>query len=161
MHETIKTDWQWSSFEQLSRDDLYAVIAARQEVFVLEQNCVYQDVDFVDQQAWHLLGWQTRDGVLQLVAYLRCVLPGVKYDELSLGRVLSVKSARGSGIGRELLAEGIRRAELQFPRQAIRISAQLYLEAFYRGFGFVATSAPYDEDGIPHVEMLRQSVCND
>lgn len=157
MHQSVTTEWQWSSFEQLSRDDLYALIAARQEVFVLEQNCVYQDVDFVDQHAWHLLGWQTRDGVRQLVAYLRCVLPGVKYDELSLGRVLSVKSVRGSGIGRELLTEALRRAEQQFQRQAIRISAQLYLESFYRSFGFVATSAPYDEDGIPHIEMLRSS----
>lgn len=148
-------EWQWSEFEALSRDDLYAVLARRQEVFIMEQNCVYQDVDGLDQHAYHLLGWRQRAGGRELVAYLRCVLPGRKFDELSLGRVLCAPSVRGTGIGKQLFAEGLRRAALQFPGRRIRISAQQYLEAFYRSFGFEATSEPYSEDGIPHVEMLR------
>jgi ElaA protein len=149
------TEWQWSSFEELNKDDLYAIIARRQQVFIVEQNCVYQDVDGIERQAFHLLGWQ-RDGAQhQLLAYLRCVFPGVKYPEISLGRVLSAPTIRGTGIGRELLAQGILHAERQFSGLRIRISAQQYLESFYRSFGFERTSEPYDEDGIPHVEMLR------
>ena len=153
MHRMI--EWQWSTFEELSRDDLYAVLTQRQEVFIVEQNCVYRDVDGLDQHAIHLLGWQHGTAGRELVAYLRCVLPGRKFNELSLGRVLCAPSARGTGVGKQLFAEGIRRVELQFPGQRIRISAQQYLESFYRGFGFEVTSAPYSEDGIPHVEMLR------
>lgn len=148
-------DWQWSPFEELSRDDLYAVLARRQQVFIMEQNCVYQDVDGLDQHALHLLGWRRAAAGRELVAYLRCVLPGRKFDELSLGRVLCAPSVRGTGVGKQLFAEGIRRVERQFPGQRIRISAQQYLESFYRDFGFEVTSAPYSEDGIAHVEMLR------
>ncbi len=148
-------DWQWSPFEALSRDDLYAVLARRQQVFIMEQNCVYQDVDGLDQHAMHLLGWRHEAAGRELVAYLRCVLPGGKFDELSLGRVLCAPSVRGTGVGKQLFAEGIRRVELQFPGQRIRISAQQYLESFYRSFGFEVTSAPYSEDGIAHVEMRR------
>lgn len=151
-------EWQWSSYQALSKDDLYAILARRQEVFIVEQKCVYQDADGVDLQAFHLLGWQGQGAQRQLLAYLRCVFPGVKYPEISLGRVLSAPAVRGTGIGRELLEQGIRHAERQFPNQQIRISAQLYLEAFYAGFGFERTSEPYDEDGIPHVEMLRRGV---
>jgi ElaA protein len=148
-------EWQWSSFEQLDVDALYAVLARRQEVFVLEQNCLYADIDAIDQQAFHLLGWQGPADRRQLVAYLRALAPGVKYAEASLGRVLCVQSARGAGLGRRLVDEGIRRTEQQFPGRRIRISAQQHLERFYSGFGFRATSAPYSEDGIPHIEMLR------
>jgi ElaA protein len=151
----MTTEWQWSSFEALSKDDWYAIVARRQEVFILEQNCVYQDIDGADLQSYHLLGWQGDAAQRHLAAYLRCVFPGVKYPEMSLGRVLSAPAVRGTGIGRELLAQGIARAEKQFPGESIRIGAQLYLEAFYRSFGFERTGEPYDEDGIAHVEMLR------
>lgn len=149
------TEWQWSSFEKLSTGDLYAVLERRQQVFILEQQCLYPDIDAIDQRAYHLLGWQERDGERELVAYLRGVGPGVKYREASLGRVLNAKSVRGTGIGKQLLIEGIRRIEQQFPGHRIRISAQQYLERFYAGLGFRVTSEPYSEDGIPHVEMLR------
>ena len=148
-------EWQWSSFEALSKDDLYEIMERRQEVFVVEQNCVFQDIDRVDQQAFHLLGWMQVGAQRQLVAYMRCVFPGVKYPEVSLGRVLSTSVVRGTGIGREMMVQAIDNAERQFPGLRIRISAQHYLEAFYRSFGFETTSEPYDEDGIPHVEMLR------
>ena len=149
------TEWQWSSFDALDLDSLYALLARRQEVFVLEQRCLYPDLDALDQRAYHLLGWQMRDGARTLAAYLRCVAPGVKYPEPSLGRVLTAAAARGSGLGKALLEQGIRHTEQQFPGRQIRISAQLYLERFYREFGFQRCSQPYDEDGIPHVEMLR------
>jgi ElaA protein len=148
-------EWQWSSFDELSKGDLYEVLERRQEVFVVEQNCIFQDIDHVDQQAFHLLGWKHDGAKRQLVAYLRCVFPGVKYPEISLGRVLSTSAVRGTGIGREMMTQAISHAERQFPGLQIRISAQQYLETFYRSFGFETTTEPYDEDGIPHVEMLR------
>jgi ElaA protein len=131
------------------------MLAQRQNVFVLEQKCLYPDLDGYDQDAWHLLGWRVIDGRRQLAASLRVIAPGVKYPEMSLGRVLSTSIARGTGIGRELLAEGIARAEQLYPGHRIRIGAQQYLEAFYGSFGFRTVSEPYDEDGIMHVEMLR------
>lgn len=149
------TEWQWSSFAELPNADLYEMLAQRQNVFVLEQQCLYPDLDGYDQDAWHLLGWRTIDGKRQLAACLRVIAPGVKYTEMSLGRVLSTTAARGTGIGRELLTEGIARAEQLYPGHRIRIGAQQYLESFYGSFGFKTVSEPYDEDGIMHVEMLR------
>lgn len=149
------TEWQRSAFAGLSVDDLYCVLQKRQEVFILEQACIYEDVDGLDRGAHHLLGWHTVDGRRELGAYLRVLAPGAKYTEMSIGRVLTSKAARGSGIGRELLAEGIAYAESLHPGHRIRIGAQRYLEQFYAGFGFVTCSAPYDEDGIIHVDMLR------
>lgn len=148
-------DWQWCTFDQLTNTALYQVLATRQAVFVLEQRCLYPDIDDFDQQAWHLIGWQTIDGRRQLAAYLRCFGPGIKYAELSLGRVLTAPHARAGGIGRQLLEQGIAHAVRQFPGHAIRIAAQQYLERFYGGYGFVTVTAPYDEDGIAHVDMLR------
>lgn len=149
------TEWQCRGFHELSNDELYAVLAARQDVFILEQNCIYPDFDGLDQEARHVLGWVTIDGKRVLGAYLRILAPGVKYTEMSLGRVLTTRAARGSGIGRELLAQGIAHAERLHPGHRIRIGAQHYLERFYQGFGFATISAPYDEDGIPHIDMLR------
>lgn len=149
------TEWQWRSFADLPKADLYEVLALRQHVFVLEQQCLYNDFDGFDQQAHHLLGWRTIDGRRQLAAYLRCLAPGAKYAEMSLGRVLTARAARGAGLGHELLARGIEFAERQHPGHRIRIGAQQYLERFYAGFGFATVSKPYDEDGILHVDMLR------
>lgn len=148
-------EWQWSAFAELGVDDLYQVLQQRQDVFILEQSCFYRDFDGLDQGAHHLLGWRTVAGKRELAAYLRCLAPGVKYTEMSLGRVLSSKAARGSGIGRELLEQGIARAERQHPGHRIRIGAQRYLEKFYTSLGFVTFSEPYLEDGIVHVDMLR------
>lgn len=149
------TEWQWSAFDQLGVADLYQVLQQRQDVFILEQQCFYQDLDGLDQGAHHLLGWRHIDGKRELAAYLRCLAPGAKYTEMSLGRVLTTKAARGSGIGRELLEQGIAHAERQHPGHRIRIGAQRYLESFYASFGFVTFSEPYEEDGIIHVDMLR------
>lgn len=149
------TEWQWHSFAELSTADLYTLLAQRQQVFVLEQCCLFNDFDGLDDDAYHLLGWRTIDGKRQLAGYLRCLAPGVKYTEMSLGRVLTAKAARGLGVGRELLAHGIANAERQYPGHRIRIGAQQYLEPFYASFGFETVTEPYEEDGIMHVDMLR------
>ena len=148
-------EWQWRGFADLTVAQLYEMLALRQQVFVLEQACLYPDIDGLDPDAHHLLGWRTVDGRRQLAASLRCLAPGAKYAEMSLGRVVTSPAARGTGLGRELVAQGIACAEGLHPGHAIRIGAQAYLEPFYASFGFVTVSEPYDEDGILHVDMLR------
>ena len=146
--------WQWAAFGELDGATLCAIFAARQDVFVLEQQCLYADIDGNDQRAFHLIARQEGSG--QLVAYLRCFAPGDKYPEAAVGRVLTVQSMRGLGLGRQLMAEGIRRIEQYFPGSAIRISAQEHLARFYGELGFHRVSDTYLEDGIPHIEMLRE-----
>lgn len=146
--------WQWARFDELDGATLCAVLAARQDVFVLEQQCLYADIDGNDQRAFHLIGRQA--DTQQLAAYLRCFAPGDKYPEAALGRVLTVQSMRGLGYGKLLMAEGVRRVEQYFPGSAIRISAQEHLAHFYGEFGFHRVSDRYLEDGIPHIEMFRE-----
>jgi ElaA protein len=146
--------WQWSKFADLTVSQLYAMLALRQEVFVLEQTCLYPDIDGLDPAAQHLLGWRNAGDKLELVAHLRCLAPGAKYEEMSIGRVVTSPAARGTGLGRELVAQGLEFARLLHPGHAIRIGAQAHLEAFYASFGFVTVSEPYDEDGIQHIDMI-------
>ena len=148
-------DWQWSSFDDLGAAELYAVLGLRQAVFVVEQNCIFPDIDGADQPAFHLLGWQGHGVERVLVAYLRCLPAGVKFVECSIGRIVSAPGVRGSGIGKLLVSEGLRRMAALYPGQPIRIGAQQHLERFYAGFGFATASAPYSEDNIMHIEMLR------
>lgn len=143
--------WKWLSFDDLTREELYAVMAARQSVFVVEQDCPYLDADGLDPACWHLLGLSPGG---QILAYLRVLPPGLRYEEPSIGRVLTTAAGRGRGVGRALMEEGIARLRSLYPNAPIRISAQQYLEAFYASLGFRPVSEPYDEDGIPHVEML-------
>ncbi len=138
------------SFEALSALELYAIMQLRSEVFVVEQNCVYQDADGKDLKAFHLMGWQNND----LVAYTRLLPAGVSFAEVSIGRVVTLPAFRKFGFGKLLMQESIRQCYLLFGRQPIRIGAQLYLQAFYESFGFVVCSDMYLEDDIPHVEML-------
>lgn len=147
--------WQWSSFDELSQHELYEILKVRQAVFTVEQNCAYQDADGLDKVSWHLMGWREDSPENELVAYLRVVLPGEQYAEPSIGRVLTAPSARGSGLGKALTREAIVRISRAYRDTPIRISAQQYLEKFYSEFGFETVSEPYDEDGIPHIEMLR------
>lgn len=150
--------FRWARLHELTALEWHAVLAAREAVFIVEQNCPYQDADALDAQSWHLIG--TCNG--QLAAYLRVVNPGCKsvhagmfYAEPSIGRVLTVSAFRGKGFGQQLMREGIDGCTRLFPGQGIRISAQSYLLAFYRNLGFVAVGDEYDEDGIAHFEMLR------
>ena len=149
--------WQFSRFDDLSLHDWYAASTLRLDVFVLEQNCPFQDNDGADQHSWHLLGWEQQGGKRELVAYCRMVDPGVKYAEPSIGRVVTARTVRLKGYGKVLLAEALARHAALFPGQANRIGAQQRLEKFYREFGFETVSAMYIEDDIPHVEMLKQA----
>jgi ElaA protein len=143
--------WTWARFEGLSLDDLYDALALRCRVFILEQG-PYQDPDGLDRGAWHLLG---RDAAGILQTYLRVVDPGLKFEEPSIGRVITAPGVRGSGAGRALMVEGLRRCEQVWPGRRIRISAQAHLERFYGSLGFETVGEPYGEDNIPHIEMLR------
>ena len=145
--------WHWSRFAELGVDALYDALALRCRVFILEQG-PYQDPDGLDRDSWHLLG---RDGAGVLQAYLRAVDPGLKFDEPSIGRVITAPEVRGTGAGRALVAEGVRRTQAAWPGRGIRISAQAHLERFYGEFGFRAVGEPYAEDNIPHLEMLRSA----
>lgn len=147
--------WQWSRFRDLRPEDLYEVVRLRESVFIVEQNCAYPDADGRDPAAWHLLGWIEGDGARRLVAYARVFEPGIRYAEGSVGRVVTAAEVRRTGIGRTLLSEALTRLDGLAPGQPIRIAAQRYLEGFYSGFGFKTVSAPYEEDGIIHVDMLR------
>jgi len=149
------TPWQWHRLADLAVADLYAVMVARQEVFAVEQQCAFLDADGLDAHAWHLLGWDRRGGQPVLAGYLRLVDPGHRFAEPSIGRVLTTAAYRGSGLGRVLMAEGLAGTGRLFPGRTIRIAAQQRLEAFYAGLGFVTVGAPFQEDGIPHVEMLH------
>jgi ElaA protein len=143
--------WQWTPFSGLSLDDLYALMVVRQEVFVVEQKCPFVDADGLDSQAWHLLG--RING--RVVAYARLLLPGAKYTEPSIGRVLTTPATRRQGLGRELMRVAIERTESLFPGWPIKIQAQCYLEEFYKGFGFITVSDIFLEDNIEHVYMIR------
>ncbi len=161
--------WQWCRFDDLTPVELYAALSLRQRVFVVEQACVFQDVDGRDHAAWHLLGWappgapaggaeqgEARAAERGLLAYARVFAPGVRHAAASVGRVIAAPEARGTGLGRALMAEALRRAEDAWGGVEVRLEAQQRLEAFYESFGFARTGeAPYDEDGILHVKMRR------
>jgi ElaA protein len=143
--------WQWRSFAELSTVELYTIFAARQAVFVVEQNSPYLDLDGKDFDALHLIAWSGKD----VAAYLRLLAPGVSYPEPSLGRIITTKIGRGGGLGRELVARGLEKIHELYPKLPTHIGAQAHLHKFYGSFGFVQSSEPYDEDGIMHIEMLR------
>jgi ElaA protein len=147
--------WQWSRFNDMSVDDLYTVVRLREAVFIIEQNCPYPDSDGRDPAAWHLLGWRYIDGRRELAAYARVFEPGIRYREASIGRVVTAAAVRSTGLGKELMAEAMRRVESLAPGQVIKIAAQRRLESFYSGLGFQVVSDPYEEDGIMHVDMVR------
>ncbi|HYW58747.1 MAG TPA: GNAT family N-acetyltransferase [Polaromonas sp.] len=143
--------WRALPFAALSTSELYAVLQLRTEVFVVEQACVFQDMDGSDNKAVHVLGMSGDE----LVAYARCFPASIKFAEASIGRVITRMSARGTSLGHELMRQAITCVTQQWGPQPIRIGAQARLEKFYRRHGFVTAGAPYIEDGIPHIEMLR------
>lgn len=146
--------WHATRFAELSVAELYELLTMRQRVFVVEQNCPYLDCDGKDRSAIHLLG---REAGGRLVAYARLLPPGASFTEASIGRVVTHPDVRRTGAGRALMLEAIARTREAFGPGPIRIGAQRYLERFYEEFGFRIASAPYDEDGIPHIEMLLPS----
>jgi ElaA protein len=145
--------WSWLRFSDLGVDALYDVLQLRCRVFIIEQG-PYLDPDGLDRRSWHLLA---RDDAGTLLAYLRIVDAGHKYDEPSIGRVVTAPTVRGSGVGRALMAEGVAGCARLWPGCTVRISAQARLERFYNDFGFVRDGDDYLEDGIAHVAMLRSA----
>ncbi len=149
-------NWTCKAFSDLSNVALYQIMAARAAVFVVEQNCVYQDADFADFECFHLAAWLPGSDTNQmLAAYVRLVPPGLKFAEASIGRVLTTQIARRQKLGAVLMTRAIAACHELFGPVPIRIGAQQYLEQFYSQLGFVTVSDVYDEDGIPHIEMLR------
>ena len=144
--------WTLNTYDELTRDDVFDMFKLRQEVFVVEQACIYPDIDDIDKRAHHLFA---RDADGHLSAYLRLIPPMGHYNGPAIGRVVTAVHARGRGLGRELMGRGIRAAEHHFPAQPIHLSAQTYLRRFYTDLGFVTQGDAYDEDGIEHVHMVR------
>ena len=145
--------WHYKAFDDLTAKELYKIIQLRNEVFVIEQDCIYQDCDGKDLVCGHL--WATVDG--EVAAYSRIVPKGFSYEnEPSIGRVISNQKFRRFGFGKQLMKNSIQVIENQFKTSAILISAQAYLKEFYSSFGFEQVSDEYLEDDIPHIEMLRK-----
>lgn len=153
----MQIEWQLLPFEQLSLNQLYQALALREQVFVVEQNCPYNEVDGLDPECWHLLGYSEIDGKSQLVAYIRILPPGLKHKQPAIGRVVTHESVRGGGAGKLLMQKGIECLQELFSTNACKISAQTYLLKFYRSFGFNEVGEHYLEDGIPHVDMVREN----
>jgi ElaA protein len=144
--------WRWCRFADLGVDGVYDMLALRAKVFILEQG-PYLDPDGADRQAWHLLGRDEAAGALR--AYLRVLDAGVKFADVSIGRVVVDASLRGRGFGHQLVREGLAQCERCWHGQPISISAQAHLQRFYARHGFQTVSDEYLDDGIPHVDMRR------
>ena len=142
-------DFTSKTFEQLSKQELYEILRLRVEVFVVEQNCPYQDLDELDFDSIHVCGYLDEE----LVAYSRLTQPGSKYSGASIGRVITKKVIRSSGAGKALMSKAINECREQWKEESIFISAQERLKKFYQALGFIINSEPYLEDGIPHIEM--------
>jgi ElaA protein len=139
------------NFDEISSIELYKILKARNEVFVVEQDCVYQDCDDKDLKSYHLFLEEEE----KVIAYLRILPKGLSYDEISIGRVLVIKESRGRGLAQKMIVEAIKFIENELNETKIKISAQAYLEKFYKQHGFITVSDVYLEDGIPHIEMIR------
>jgi len=147
-------NWSFKQFDNLTPHELYSVLQLRNEVFVVEQNCVFQDADNKDQPSHHLMGWDNN----MLVAYSRIVPLGIAYDSFpSIGRVVTSPKTRRTGMGKILMHQSIEELQKLFGESSIKLGAQLYLKKFYESFGFVQSSDVYMEDGIPHIEMIRHA----
>jgi ElaA protein len=146
--------WSFLSYEALSKKQLHDAFKLRQAVFVVEQDCPYQDADEKDEQSFHLLGYDAQG---DLVAYLRLVKAGVSYEEVSFGRIVTSEKVRGKGVGRQMMEVGLEEVHQLFGEVAIRISAQSHLIPFYKDYGFQVVGEEYLEDDIPHTEMLRSA----
>ena len=147
-----KISWTFKGFSELSPFELYQVLRLRSEVFVVEQECIFLDMDNLDAASMHLQG-RIND---ELIAYVRILPPGLAYEEPSIGRVITSPSARRTGAGKALMKKAIEEANSLYPNSSIKIGAQLYLKKFYEGFGFEQCSEMYLEDGIEHIKMIRR-----
>lgn len=143
--------WHFKSFDQLTPRELYDILELRVEVFVVEQNCVYNECDKKDFKSTHL--WCEQDG--KILAYCRILPPGVSYEEPSIGRVVSRSDSRHLKLGHQLMRHTLEIIHNHYQTTTIRISAQSYLKKFYELYGFKQVSEEYLEDDLPHIQMLR------
>lgn len=143
--------WQVLSFDELSTTQLYKIMQLRQRVFVVEQDCIFLDLDGLDQEAFHILCWRGNE----LIAYQRSLPPGCGFPDSALGRITVAPEARGLSLGRELVQRGLDYNFSSWPDHDIQIGAQVYLESFYSSLGFVSCNDEYIEDGIPHIHMIK------
>lgn len=148
----INAEWKIKTFSELTTTELYEIIKARINVFVVEQDCPYPDLDDNDQKAIHL--WAEKDD--EVLAYCRIFDKDIKYPETSIGRVVTTEKARGTGLGKQLIKYALEIIENRLGTSEVRISAQDYLLKFYSDFGFQDTGKKYLEDNIPHTEMFRK-----
>lgn len=167
-HELL--EWRWKSFSELTPAEVYEMLEARNAVFVVEQQCVYNDVDGLDKDAWHLFAYAPgayadadasegkragpkRQPASTLAGYLRVLLPDASDADIRIGRVLTTSDFRGIGLGSAMLEQALKHIVAQWPDAAIKLHAQAHLQMFYGAFGFEPISDIHDEDGIPHVWM--------
>ncbi len=152
----MELTWRWYTFKELTTKNLYAILRLRQEIFIVEQQCAYQDCDNLDTIGWHLVGWQQsgEEDEAVAVAYLRVIPPATTEQLPRIGRLLTHSTIRKRGIGAQLIKKALSQINLTHQESAVQISAQLYLVNFYEKYGFQPTSEAYEEDNIPHVEMV-------
>ena len=148
-----EVSWTAAPFEQLTARDVHDALRLRQDVFVIEQDCIFHEIDGRDPLAWHLLGRSGADA--RLVAYARIFAPGVLGPEAGIGRIVTAPAARGSGLGHALMGESLRLVERIAPDAPIRLAAQHHLERFYASYGFRGVGQKYIEDDIWHLDMVR------
>lgn len=146
-------EWRWKAFEDLTPAEVYAMLAARSAVFVVEQNCVYGDIDGLDSDARHLFAFGAGEKRPLLAGYLRVLLPDTDDADIRIGRVLTTAEFRGIGLGNAMLERSLAHIRAQWPGTPIRLHAQAHLQGFYGAFGFTPVSEIHEEDGIPHVWM--------
>jgi len=146
-------EWSLKKFHELTLDELYAILKLRSNVFIVEQNCVYNDLDGKDELAWHLMGTENKN----LIAYTRILPSGIVYPEPAIGRVVISPSKRKTGLGREIMKRSIDQCARLFGDTPVTLSAQAYLKKFYESFGFIAHGDEYFDDGILHIEMTRKA----
>lgn len=146
-------EWRWKAFEDLTAAEVYAMLAARSAVFVIEQNCLYGDIDGLDSDAWHLFAFGPGEKRPPLAGYLRVLLPDAGDADIRIGRVLTTAEFRGIGLGNAMLERSLAHIRAQWPGTPIRLHAQAHLQPFYGAFGFEPISDVHDDDGIPHVWM--------
>jgi ElaA protein len=144
---------QVKSFQELSLEEFHDIIALRIQIFIIEQDCPYQEVDGLDKLAYHLFFKNIKE---EIIAVTRILPQGVSYQEVAIGRVVVHEDYRGTGLGHQLLAESMNVVKEKFGEVPVRLSAQKHLENYYGNHGFQSTGKEYLEDGIPHVEMLYQ-----
>ncbi|SEB65778.1 ElaA protein [Burkholderia sp. WP9] len=146
-------DWRWKYFDELTSIEVYTMLGARSAVFVVEQNCVYGDIDGLDVDAWHLLAYGPGEKRPPLAGYLRVLLPDADDTDIRIGRVLTTAEFRGIGLGNAMLERALTHIRAQWSGTPIRLHAQAHLQGFYGAFGFAPVSEVHEEDGIPHVWM--------